>query len=37
MNTPPFFTAFLDANVLYAAPVRDYLLSLADDGLFMPQ
>lgn len=29
-------SALLDANVLYPAPVRDFLLSLAEDGLFKP-
>lgn len=29
-------TAFLDANVLYPAPLRDFLLSLAEDDLFKP-
>ena len=31
------FIAILDANVLYPAPVRDLLLSLADEGLFSPK
>ena len=29
-------TAFLDANTLYPAPLRDFLLSLAEDDLFKP-
>lgn len=29
--------AVLDANVLYPAPVRDILLSLADAKLFLPK
>lgn len=33
----PTPTAILDANVLYSAPIRDYLLSLADEELFMPK
>jgi hypothetical protein len=28
------YTAFLDANTLYPAPLRDLLLSLAVDGLY---
>lgn len=28
--------AVLDANVLYPAPLRDYLLNLAAVGLYMP-
>ena len=28
------YTAVLDANTLYPAPVRDLLLSLAVDGLY---
>lgn len=31
------FIAILDACVLYPAPVRDLLLSLADNGLFKPK
>lgn len=31
------FTAVLDANVLYPAPVRDILLSLADQQLYRPK
>lgn len=30
-------TAVLDANVLYPAPLRDFLLQLAFDGLFHPK
>lgn len=30
-------TAVLDANVLYPAPLRDFLLQLAFDGLFIPK
>ena len=29
-------TAVLDANVLYGACMRDFLLRLADHGLFIP-
>jgi hypothetical protein len=31
------FRAILDANVLYPAPVRDFLLSLASEGLYIPK
>jgi predicted nucleic acid-binding protein len=31
------FTALLDANVLYPAPIRDYLLHLANLNLFKPK
>lgn len=31
------FLAVLDANVLYPAPLRDFLLSLADLGLYKPK
>jgi predicted nucleic acid-binding protein len=31
------FTALLDANVLYPAPVRDYLLHLANLNLYKPK
>ena len=31
------FTALLDANVLYPAPLRDYLLRLAEEGLYKPK
>jgi predicted nucleic acid-binding protein len=31
------YTALLDANVLYPAPLRDYLLSLAELELFQPK
>jgi predicted nucleic acid-binding protein len=30
-------TALLDANVLYPAPLRDFLLCLAQDELFLPK
>jgi predicted nucleic acid-binding protein len=35
-NKPPL-TAVLDANVLYPAPLRDFLLHLASVGLFEPK
>lgn len=31
------FTAILDANVLYPAPLRDLLLSLADHEMYIPK
>lgn len=31
------FTAILDANVLYPAPLRDLLLSLADHEMYTPK
>lgn len=31
------FTAILDANVLYPAPLRDFLLTLADVNLYRPK
>ena len=31
------FVALLDANVLYPAPLRDFLLRLADDQFFAPK
>ena len=31
------FTAILDANVLYPAPLRDYLLHLANLELYKPK
>jgi predicted nucleic acid-binding protein len=36
MSRPPIITALLDANVLYPAPLRDYLLHLASLGVFEP-
>jgi predicted nucleic acid-binding protein len=33
----PRFTAILDANVLFPAPLRDYLLSLAELNLYKPK
>ncbi len=37
MNRPKNLTVILDANVLYPAPLRDYLLSLAELSLFHPK
>jgi predicted nucleic acid-binding protein len=36
MSRPPIITALLDANVLYPAPLRDYLLYLASLGVYEP-
>jgi hypothetical protein len=36
MSRPPVITALLDANVLYPAPLRDYLLHLASLGVYVP-
>ena len=36
MSRPQIITALLDANVLYPAPLRDYLLHLASLGVFEP-
>jgi len=36
MSRPPVITALLDANVLYPAPLRDYLLYLAGLGVYEP-
>lgn len=36
MSRPPVITALLDANVLYPAPLRDYLLYLASLGVYLP-
>ncbi len=33
----PRFTAVLDANVIYPAPIRDLLLNLADLEIFSPK
>ena len=33
----PRFTAVLDANVIYPAPIRDLLLNLADLEIFLPK
>jgi hypothetical protein len=37
MNETPVLTAFLDANVLYPALLRDILMRLASWGVFRPQ
>lgn len=37
MNSKSVITVVLDASVLYPAPVRDLLLSLAFEGLFEPK
>jgi hypothetical protein len=36
MSRSPVITALLDANVLYPAPLRDYLLHLASLGVYEP-
>jgi len=36
MSRSPKITALLDANVLYPAPLRDYLLHLASLGVYEP-
>jgi hypothetical protein len=36
MSRPPIITALHDANVLYPAPLRDYLLYLASLGVYEP-
>lgn len=36
MSRPPIIIALLDANVLYPAPLRDYLLHLASIGVYEP-
>ena len=36
MSRNPVITALLDANVLYPAPLRDYLLHLASLGVYEP-
>jgi len=37
MTEHPGETVFLDANVLYPAPVRDFILSLAQQGILNPK
>ena len=37
MRHSPLFSAVLDANVIYPAPVRDLLLNLADLEIFTPK
>ena len=37
MDLNSFSRVVLDANVLYSAPLRDYILSLADEELFRPK
>ena len=37
MSNAPQFVAFLDACVLYPAPIRDLLLHVADRNLFAPK
>ncbi|HVU96910.1 MAG TPA: PIN domain-containing protein [Puia sp.] len=36
MSRSPILTALLDANVLYPAPLRDYILHLASLGVYVP-
>lgn len=36
MSRSPKIIALLDANVLYPAPLRDYLLHLASIGVYEP-
>ncbi len=36
MSSRPVIIALLDANVLYSAPLRDYLLHLASLGVYSP-
>jgi hypothetical protein len=36
MSRPPLIIALPDANVLYPAPLRDYLLQLASLGVYEP-